>query len=1097
MVYRASPTANQENVPPPNAVPMHDRPEPMSQPAMKKRKLEGTPTSSQISGTVHQDRNKTVNGDTGSFAEVLERLATQAEEIDPSGSQHWARPELKPLNEQRDSIVFQQIDIEESSDAIDGSPSLRLFGVTERGHSVLMHVTGFFPYFYVAVPRGLIEDDCKALRRYLNERNDDAVSELSIVKKKSLWGYRGDEQNPFLKIVLSKPRLLPKIRGLFDRGEVDFKGLFMGPIPTFESNISYEMRFMIDCRVVGMNWIEVPAGKYKLRTNKERASNCQIEFNVRWDQFISHTAEGDWSKTAPLRVLSFDIECAGRKGIFPEAQVDPVIQIGSMVTRQGEKNPFIRNIFTLNTCANIVGSQVLEFQKEEDLLLKWREFVEEVDPDVIVGYNIAGFDLPYLLDRAQALKCGKFPYLSRIKNLKTQVKDAHFSSKAYGTRDSKETPMEGRLQLDMLQVMQRDYKLRSYTLNAVCAEFLGEQKEEVHHSIITELQNGTAESRRRLAVYCLKDSYLPQRLMDKLMSFVNYTEMARVTGVPFNYLLQRGQQIKVISQLYRKANDDGYLVPAVKSEGSDDVQYEGATVIEPEKGYYDVPIATLDFSSLYPSIMMAHNLCYTTLLTKETIDRLNLVEGVDYTKTPNHDYFVTPSRRKGLLPTVLEDLITARKRAKADLKKETDPFRRAVLDGRQLALKVSANSVYGFTGATIGKLPCLAISSSTTAYGREMIEKTKQEVETEYCIANGREWDAKVIYGDTDSVMVRFGCPDLQTAMSLGAEAAEIITSKFIRPIKLEFEKVYFPYLLISKKRYAGLYWTKTEKYDKMDTKGIETVRRDNCRLVQTVIETCLHKMLIERDVDGAIEYTKQTISDLLQNKVDMSQLVITKALTKEDYTAKQAHSELVKRMKQRDAGSAPALGDRVAYVIVKGTKDAAAYEKSEDPLYVLENNVPIDTRYYLDNQLSNPLMRIFEPILGEKAKSLLAGEHTRAIQIATPTIGGLMKFAVRTVTCLGCKTPMRVNNSKNPNGAVCNNCRPRLAELYQKQSSSTSALQVHFARLWTQCQRCQGSLHQDVLCASKDCPIFYMRKKAQKDVAEAVEMMERFNVSW
>lgn len=114
-------------------------------------------------------------------------------------------------------------------------------------------------------------------------------------------------------------------------------------------------------------------------------------------------------------------------------------------------------------------------------------------------------------------------------------------------------------------------------------------------------------------------------------------------------------------------------------------------------------------------------------------------------------------------------------------------------------------------------------------------------------------------------------------------------------------------------------------------------------------------------------------ISDLLQNKVDMSQLVITKALSKVDYEGKQAHVELAKRMKQRDAGSAPALGDRVAYVIIKGIKGAAAYEKSEDPLYVLENNIPIDTRYYLENQLSKPLMRIFEPIMGSTANSLCA----------------------------------------------------------------------------------------------------------------------------
>lgn len=200
--------------------------------------------------------------------------------------------------------------------------------------------------------------------------------------------------------------------------------------------------------------------------------------------------------------------------------------------------------------------------------------------------------------------------------------------------------------------MQREHKLRSYSLNSVCAHFLGEQKEDVHHSVITDLQNGTPESRRRLAVYCLKDAYLPQRLLDKLMCFVNYIEMARVTGVPFNYLLSRGQSIKVLSQLYRKANDDGYVVPALKGEGKfltfssgllhqtlavgSDEQYEGATVIEPHKGYYDVPIATLDFSSLYPSIMMAHNLCYTTLLDKDAIDRLQLVKDVDYIQTPNN-----------------------------------------------------------------------------------------------------------------------------------------------------------------------------------------------------------------------------------------------------------------------------------------------------------------------------------------------------------------------------------------------------------------------------------------------------------------------------
>lgn len=286
--------------------------------------------------------------------------------------------------------------------------------------------------------------------------------------------------------------------------------------------------------------------------------------------------------------------------------------------------------------------------------------------------------------------------------------------------------MEGRLQLDMIQVIQRDHKLRSYSLNSVCAHFLGEQKEDVPHNIITDLQNGDAQTRRRLAIYCLKDAYLPQRLLDKLMVVINYMEMSRVTGVPFNYLLTRGQQIKVISQLYRKALEVNLVIPALKSEGSDE-QYEGATVIEPKKAYYRHPIATLDFSSLYPSIMMAHNLCYSTLIMDtRVIDHLNLQKDVDYIVTPSGDRFVKNTVKKGVLPIILEDLISARKRAKADLKKETDPFKKAVLDGRQLALKVSANSVYGFTGATVGKLPCLQVSQSVTAFGRQMIEFTKQ-----------------------------------------------------------------------------------------------------------------------------------------------------------------------------------------------------------------------------------------------------------------------------------------------------------------------------------------------------------------------------------
>ena len=218
-----------------------------------------------------------------------------------------------------------------------------------------------------------------------------------------------------------------------------------------------------------------------------------------------------------------------------------------------------------------------------------------------------------------------------------------------------------------------------------------------------------------------------------------------------------------------------------------------------------------------------------------------------------------------------------------------------------------------------------------------MIEQTKNEVEGKYTIQNGYPFNAEVIYGDTDSVMVKFGVDTVAEAMKYGEEAASYVSDKFIKPIKLEFEKVYFPYLLINKKRYAGLYYTRPDQYDKMDCKGIETVRRDNCPLVARMMNECLRKILIERDPDGAMEYAKQNISDLLCNRVDISQLVITKELTKtdKDYTAKQAHVELANKMRKRDSGSAPKLGDRVPY---------GMYGKMY--LLLISNNLPALTTY-------------------------------------------------------------------------------------------------------------------------------------------------------
>ncbi|KAH7714423.1 DNA polymerase delta catalytic subunit, partial [Aphelenchoides avenae] len=713
-------------------------------------------------------------------------------------------------------------------------------------------------------------------------------------------------------------------------------------------------------------------------------------FDVNVTDLVTHEPVDEWSKIAPLRTLSFDIEVACRRGIFPEASIDPVIQIACMVKEEGSVEPCIRVALVVGTCSHVIGSQLFECAEESELLVRWAELVRVADPDILTGYNIQNFDLPYILDRAKHCKNEhKVALLGRLRTTQCRIRDMTMQSRQMGNRTNKQTSMEGRIVFDVLQIVLRDYKLRSYTLNSVSYQFLGEQKEDVDHNSIADLHNGEKHDRRRLAVYCMKDAYLPIRLLDKLMLTINYIEMARVTGVPLNFLVTRGQQVKVVSQLLRKTKQLNLFMPVIEVSQADE-SYEGATVLDPLTGFYNEPIATLDFASLYPSIMIAHNLCYTTMIKPDKITD-DMEKGVDYIITPSNNMFVTSKRRPGLLPQVLQDLLAARKKAKADLKKETDPLRKMVLNGRQLALKISANSVYGFTGATVGKLPALEISQSVTAFGRQMIDLTKNTVEgTEdnqggtrpralykKGAADGKcKKDAVVIYGDTDSVMVKFGVDTVAEAMELGQHAAAEVSKKFIRPISLEFEKVYFPYLLINKKRYAGLYWTKPDKHDKMDCKGLETVRRDNCPLVAKVVTVCLEKLMLNRNAEDAIEYSKRIISDLLRDRIDISMLIISKELTRkgDNYQAKQAHVELAERMRKRDPGSAPRLGDRVPYVIVNKGKGVPAHEKAEDPIFVLQNSLPIDTEYYLHNQLVKPLARILDPVFkGDAEKQLLS----------------------------------------------------------------------------------------------------------------------------
>ncbi|KAI0983412.1 hypothetical protein GJ496_004928 [Pomphorhynchus laevis] len=1043
-----------------------------------------------------QSDNVRLQQNSSSFQKYV-RAAVDAEDDDYKDSENmnttvcmarntWARPPVPIIDHNSTDIIFQLIDCDVYSSNepnMDNKTVVRLYGVTENENSIMAHMSGYVVFFYIRKPvefdyerdHDLFEKEFnKAIEGNIGgyqQQHGKCVIRCMLEMKQSIYGYSAELKNPFLKIFLSSPKLLTPARKILENGFSLTPSCPFQSFETYNSNIDIEVRCLADLNIQSCGWLKVPASTYAIRKSRQFTSGCQIEISLNYKNLVNLPNEGQWMGIAPLRILSFDIECISPKGTFPDAKRDSVIQIANMVQTYGsDEEPSIRNVFTLKSCARILGSHVLSFDREADLLESWADFFRTVDPDVVTGYNIQNFDFPFLFTRAEVLKVKKFSMLGRLIDMKSHAKSVTLQSKQFGRRETHSINLEGRFLLDMFQVLTREYKLRSYSLNSVSYQFLGEQKEDVHHSIIGDLQNGNADTRRRLAIYCLKDAYLPLRLLNKLLSLVHHIEMARVTGVNLCHLLTRGQQIKVVSQLLRKANFHNFLIPNIPVSDASE-EYVGGEVLEPIKGYYNTPITTLDFASLYPSIMIAYNMCYTTLLNEQSKSQLNSNQ---YFQAPTGGCFVKPEIRKGILPEILSDLLSARKSTKDAMKLENDDFRKSLLDGAQ-----------------VGKLPCLSISQGITSFGRQMIEKTKNLIESHFITANGYTSNAQVIYGDTDSVMVKFNLDSLEESMKIGKEAASYVTSFFQTPIQLQFEKCYFPFLLISKKRYAGLSFTKIGSYDKIDCKGIETVRRDNCPLVANCISVCLRKLLVERLPNDAVNHVKDVIADLLCNRTDISQLIITKELTKadSDYAAKQAHVELASKMRKRDPGNAPNLGDRVPFVIVAGSKGEPTYKRAEDPVYVLNNCLPIDTQYYLENQLSKPILRILEPVLGDNAESLLfKGQHTLVRTQVTSKVGALLAFTKRRATCFVCKAVM-----DNDQDAVCPHCQCKRRQAYLKEISRLRTTENRFRMLWTECQSCQGNLLEEIICSNRDCPIYFARTKVRNDLSDAIKRINQF----
>ena len=906
-------------------------------------------------------------------------------------------------------VVFQALTWE----ARDGEDEhlISIFGKTEDGKSVCV-TTAFTPYFFIKLPSGVDSQKVQRIYDILGNQCKDSLVAYSLMKSKDVWGFQNNEEFAYMKINfkdLQARRLVDSfLRRPLDRSPELYEIFGVRNVKVYESNLDPVLRLMHRTGIQSTGWLD--SGERCVRSH---IANVDIDLFCNDWTTLKPVARDD---IAPFVVASVDIECNSSTGKFPDANIlgDACFQIAISLCKFGSDEPYDKTCLCYKeTDSNLEGCDIRSYATEKEMLEAFQKYLHSKDIDIITGWNIFGFDMEYIYKRAQINKCNyDFYNLGKLKDIDSQLVIKKLSSSALGDNFLKLLPMSGRFIFDLFHEVKKGYKLDSYKLDSVSKLYLGDQKIDMApKEMFARYREEDPVKLREVAEYCIKDTLLPHRLMKKLCILLNLVEMAKATWVPVPFLVERGQQIKVFSQLTKKARELGFMVPTIRYGSLPEEPYEGATVLEAQKGAYYTPITALDFEALYPSIMMAHNLCYSSYVMDER--KYGNIPGIEYeTFNIGDRTYKFAQDVPSLLPAILSELKQFRKQAKRDMAAATG-FMKEVYNGKQLAYKISMNSVYGFTGAGKGILPCVPIASTTTSKGRSMIEETKNYVEKNFP-------GSYVRYGDTDSVMIEFDVGDrtgeeaIAYSWEVGERAAEECSALFKKPNNLELEKVYCPYFLYSKKRYAAKLWTKGKDdnmhMDYIDVKGLQLVRRDNTPHVREVSKELLDVILTSSDPGPPKELAKERAIELLSGDVPNQKLILSQGLSdsykvggksvsvtsSESVNINQSHVQVVTKMRQRKPGSEPQSGDRVPYLLTKtGDPKAKAFEKSEDPKYVEENGIPVDYHYYFLNKFLNPVCDLLDPLY-ENVKEEIFGEiinqHKPVKPPKLPSLSGMKK---------------------------------------------------------------------------------------------------------
>nr|QXT57784.1 DNA polymerase family B exonuclease [Rhinella marina erythrocytic-like virus] len=868
-----------------------------------------------------------------------------------------------------------------------------------NGQRVCVCIDDFLPHIYVSDVTDIDISNC---------------IKYSITEKENLYNFNHRKQIFYKIYFRNKASIYAFIRD----NNLDGKA--------HEQNASPLLQFTTQRKLPQVGWV-----KFKPAIIEQ--DKCLL-YNINYKDI--YPGEGPFVK--PL-ACAFDLEVYSTiPGAMPSNKPgDEIFQI-SVVFSDGED-------YLLSLKGNDYTDQddVIQLDTETELLTTFCQLLATKKPTLLYGYNILGFDINYLIQR-----CKRLFLLDNLTDLgygnkPAEIKTIRWSSGAFGEQEFTMVDWEGIVVLDLYPIIKRDYKFSNYKLETVAQELLGYGKDPITVKDITRAYE--TKAMQRVGYYCVKDSKLCLELAEKMSTWIGLVQMANVCHVQPMTLYIHGQQIKIHSQVYNYCHWNNIVVNTNAYKTPSNMRYTGAYVMDPIPGLYQ-NVVPFDFSSLYPSIIITENICYSTIANKDCPDEKcntftwedhsgckhdpKVIAAEQYTKQINdidaeililrnlrdkskldkrkdiqqeinvkralqkplrkaradfkaqkktvicakHSFrFLKQSEKQGVIPTIIQNLLLARKEIRNKLKTETDALHCVILDKQQLAYKVSANSMYGAMGVRSGYLPYMPGAMTVTYCGREAIKKSLKIIESDF--------EGKVIYGDTDSNYVQFPSIPIDTLWDYSIDVAKKVSAHFPKTMSLEFEeKIYKQFILLGKKKYVYTAWS--DGKTKIGHKGIILSRRDNPKVVRAVYSNCLDIIFTGKNKQDIIYMLIDRLSRL-KCMYTIEDFVLTKSVgsSEGDYDEETgyigsykvtkpkdadendnwqesrlpAHVQLAKRMCKRGIPVQP--GTRLEIVVVDKPNAVKLGDKFEDLDYFMEKSwyLKLDIDYYLKSMI-NPI---------------------------------------------------------------------------------------------------------------------------------------------